>query len=337
MAVALTSLSHGAGCGCKLPAASIGPLLAGLPGVSDPNVLVGFETSDDAGVYKLRDDLAIVQTVDFFTPIVDDPWQFGRIAACNALSDVYAMGGTPVCALNLVAFSIEQIGGDVLAEILGGGASIAAEAGVAIIGGHSIDDAEPKYGMAVTGVVHPDELLTNGGGRAGDALVLTKQLGSGAVSTACKRGLDAPLEAAIEVMTTLNRDGAIAARAAGAHAMTDVTGFGLLGHLHELALASGLAAELRADDVPAIDGVLELLSLPGGDAVAGGTRRNRAHAEGFATFADDVAPERRWLVCDAMTSGGLLAAVPPGAVAGGAPGAVIGRLVEGEPGTISVL
>ncbi len=206
MAVELTSLSHGAGCGCKLPAAAIAPLLAGLPGVADPNVLVGFDTSDDAGVYKLRDDLAIVQTVDFFTPIVDDPFQFGRIAACNALSDVYAMGAEPVCALNLVAFSIEQLGGEVLAEILRGGASIAAEAGVSIVGGHSIDDAEPKYGMAVTGVVHPDQLLTNAGGLAGDALVLTKPLGAGAVSTARKRGLEAPLDTAIEVMTTLNRD-----------------------------------------------------------------------------------------------------------------------------------
>ncbi len=182
----------------------------------------------------------------------------------------------------------------------------------------------------------PIELLTNGGGRAGDALVLTKPLGAGAVSTACKRGLDAPLEDAIEVMSTLNRDASAAAREAGAHGMTDVTGFGLLGHLHELAEASGLAAELYAADVPAIDGVLELLALPDADAVAGGTRRNRLHAEGFATFADDVPPAHRWLVCDAMTSGGLLAAVPP-ARAAGLPGAVIGRLVEGEPGTISVV
>ena len=280
MAVALTSLSHGAGCGCKLPAAAIAPLLAGLPGVADPNVLVGFDTSDDAGVYRLRDDLAIVQTVDFFTPIVDDPFDFGRIAAANALSDVYAMGGTPLTALNLVAFSLEQLGIEVLAEILRGGAEIAAEAGVAIIGGHSIDDPEPKYGLAVSGIVHPDELLTNAGGRSGDALVLTKPLGAGAVSTAVKRGLDAPLAEAVEVMTTLNRDASAAARAAGAHGLTDVTGFGLLGHLHELALASGLAAEVDASDVPAIDGVLELLADPDeARAVAGGTRRNREHAE----------------------------------------------------------
>jgi selenide,water dikinase len=330
--VALTSLSHGAGCGCKLPAAAIGPLLAGVPSVSDPNVLVGFDTADDAGVYRLRDDLAIVQTVDFFTPIVDDPFDFGRIAATNALSDIYAMGATPVSALNLVAFSIDDLGPQVLTEILRGAAAIAAEARVAIVGGHSIEDPEPKFGMAVTGVVHPDEVLTNGGGRAGDALVLTKPLGAGAVSTAVKRGLpDPPLADAIAVMTTLNRDASLAALSAGAHALTDVTGFGLLGHLHELALASGLAAEIDADAVPAIDGVLELLASE--DAVAGGTRRNRDHAAHFATFSDGVGEPRRWLLSDAMTSGGLLAAVPDGAAM---PGSVIGGLTAGEPGTIHV-
>jgi len=333
--VALTSLSHGAGCGCKLPAASIGPLLAGLPGIVDPNVLVGFDTSDDAGVYRLRDDLAIVQTVDFFTPIVDDPFDFGRIAACNAISDVYAMGATPICALNLVAFSIEQIGAETLAEILRGGAHVAAQAGVAIVGGHSIDDAEPKYGMAVTGVVDPRELLTNAGGRAGDGLVLTKPLGAGAVSTAVKRGLDAPLTEAIAVMSTLNRDASLALRAVDVHGLTDVTGFGLLGHLHELALASGLAAEVQADAVPAIDGVLELLGLEDENAVAGGTRRNRAFAETFTSFAAGVPAARRGVVCDAMTSGGLLAAVAE-PDAGSAPGTRIGRLVPGTPGTITV-
>jgi selenide,water dikinase len=335
VAIALTSLSHGAGCGCKLPAAAIGPLLASLPQEpADPNVLVGFETSDDAGVYRLTDELALVQTVDFFTPIVDDPFDFGRIAATNALSDVYAMGGTPLTALNLVAFSLEQLGGDILLEILGGAAAVAREAGVAILGGHSIDDAEPKFGLAVSGVVHPDEILTNAGGQPGDVLVLTKPLGSGAVSTAVKRGLpDAPLEEAVEVMSTLNRDAAAAARAAGAHALTDVTGFGLLGHLHELTVASGLAAEVNAAAVPAIPGVLELLE--GDQAVAGGTRRNRAYAEEFATFAPDVPEARRWLTVDAMTSGGLLAAVAPES-ASAVPGTAIGRLTPGEPGTITV-
>ena len=336
MGVALTSLSHGAGCGCKLPAAAIGPLLANLQGGEDPNVLVGFGTADDAGVYRLRDDLAIVQTVDFFTPIVNDPFDFGRIAAANALSDVYAMGATPVCALNLVAFSLSELGGEVLSEILRGGAEVARQAGVAIVGGHSIEDSEPKYGLAVTGTVHPEEVLTNAGACAGDALVLTKPLGAGAVSTACKRGLDAPLAQAVEVMSALNRDAARAATRAGASALTDVTGFGLLGHLHELTLASGLAAELQADSVPAIAGVLELLDDPQQRAVAGGTRRNRDHAEQFATFAEHVPESRRWLVCDAMTSGGLLAALAP-QDAPAIPGPVIGYLRDGPPGTIAVL
>jgi selenide,water dikinase len=299
-------------------------------------VLVGFENSDDAGVYRLREDLAIVQTVDFFTPIVDEPFDFGRIAAANALSDIYAMGAKPISALNLVAFSLSELGGEILTEILRGGLAIAQQAGVAVLGGHSIDDPEPKYGMAVTGVVHPDEVLTNAGGKPGDALVLTKPLGAGAVSTAVKRGLTAPLAEAVDVMTTLNRDAARAAQEAHANALTDVTGFGLLGHLHELALASGVRAEVEAAAVPAIDGVRELLADTDGQAVAGGTRRNRAHAEAFATFARGVPEAQRWLVCDAMTSGGLLAAVRPNSAAA-IPGAVIGRLVEGPPGTISVL
>jgi selenide,water dikinase len=336
MAVSLTSLSHGAGCGCKLPAAAIAPLLAALPRVPDDNVLVGYGTADDAGVYRLSDELAIVQTVDFFTPIVDDPRDFGRIAACNALSDVYAMGGRPITALNLVAFSVETLGAEILAEILGGGAEVAAEAGVAIVGGHSIDDAEPKYGMAVTGVVDPRVLLTNAGGRAGDVLVLTKPLGAGAVSTAVKRGLEAPLAAAVAVMTTLNRDASEAALAAGAHGLTDVTGFGLLGHLHELALASGVAAVVDGAAVPAIEGVVDLLGREDEAAVAGGTRRNRAHAEAaFASFAAEVPEAVRWLCADAMTSGGLLVAVE-GERASEVPGVVIGRLNEGEPGQISV-
>jgi selenide,water dikinase len=337
VAIPLTSLSHGAGCGCKLPAAAIAPLLARLPGgPRDPDVLVGFETSDDAGVYRVSDELAIVTTVDFFTPIVDDPFDFGRIAATNALSDVYAMGATPVTALNLVAFSLEQLGEDVLLEILRGAAKVAGEAGVAILGGHSIEDAEPKFGWAVTGVVAPDQVITNAGGHPGDELVLTKPLGAGTISTAVKRGIEgAPIGEAVEVMTRLNRDAAGAARDAGAHAITDVTGFGLLGHLHELASASGLAAELSADSVPAIQGVLELLSDPDESAIAGGTRRNRAHAEGFTIFAQGVPEARRWLVSDAMTSGGLLVAVAPES-ARSVPGAVIGRLVEGAPGAIRV-
>ena len=342
--VALTSLAHGAGCGCKLPAAALLPIVRGLPAVADPRVLVGSSTADDAAVLRLTEEIALVMTIDFFTPIVDDPYDFGRIAAANALSDVYAMGGVPLAAMNVVAFPLEQLGGDVLREILRGGADVAAAAGIAIVGGHSIDDPEPKYGMAVTGTVHPGRVLMNSGGRAGDTLVLTKPLGAGAVATAIKRGLADPavVTRAIEVMTTLNDRGAEQARGAGAHALTDVTGFGLLGHLHELAEASGLAAEVDAAAVPAIDGVLDLLA--GEEALAGGSKRNRADAEGFTSWAADVAEPRRRLLCDAMTSGGLLAAIPVRAsrrafVTASLPameGAAIGRLVAGEPGTIVV-
>jgi selenide, water dikinase len=328
MAMRLTELSHGAGCGCKLAAADLAPIVAGLPAPTDPRVLVDASTADDAAVVQLTDELALVQTADFFTPIVDDPYLFGRIAATNALSDIYAMGGTPVSAINLVAFPLERLGAGVLREILRGGTEAVAAAGASIVGGHSIDDPEPKYGLAVTGIVHPGAILTNAGGRPGNALVLTKPLGTSLVSTAIKRGIDAPLDAAVAVMTTLNDQAAAAARAAGATALTDVTGFGLLGHLHELAHASGCAAEVLAAEVPAIDGVLALTDT----AIAGGTRRNREHAETFTTFAYRVPEERRWLLCDAMTSGGLLAAVPQQMDQGW----VVGRLVEGEPGTITV-
>ncbi|MDQ3741181.1 MAG: selenide, water dikinase SelD [Actinomycetota bacterium] len=330
MTVPLTSLSHGAGCGCKLPAAALHPIVAGLPrSANGADVLVGFDTADDAAVVRLRPDLALVQTADFFTPIVDDPYDFGRIAATNALSDVYAMGGEPVSALNLVAFPLERLGGDVLREILRGGHDAVEAAGAAIVGGHSIDDPEPKYGLAVTGTVHPDEVTTNAGGRPGDALFLTKPLGAGAVSTAAKRGLasDELIAAAVEVMTTLNADGARAAREAGATAVTDVTGFGLLGHLHELALASGCAAEVDAEAVPAIDGVLDLLADE--RAVSGGARRNREWAQGFARI--DVEGARARLLVDPMTSGGLLVAAP-----GDGPGVRVGRLVAGTPGAIDV-
>ena len=331
----LTSLSHGAGCACKVPAALLAPIVAALPASSDPNLLVGTQTSDDAGVYRLRDDLALVQTVDFFTPIVDDPYDFGRIAATNALSDVYAMGGRPVSALNLVAWSVADLGSELLGEVLRGGADVAQDAGVAIVGGHTIDDPEPKYGMAVTGVIDPADVITNARGRAGDALVLTKPVGAGAVTTSLKKDLasDEVLAAAVEVMTTLNVDAAAAARAAGVRAMTDVTGFGLLGHLHELALASGVSAVVDAAAVPAIPGALELLEDD--RAVAGGSRNNRRYAEEFALFDASVDEVYRRLVTDAMTSGGLLVAIEP-ARAGEVPGAVVGRLVEGEPGTISV-
>jgi selenide, water dikinase len=334
-AVPLTSLSHGAGCGCKLPAAALMPIVRGLPESSAPELLVGSATADDAAVWRLSEELALVQTVDFFTPVVDDPYDFGRIAAANALSDVYAMGGRPLTALNLVAWPLERLGPEALGEVLRGGLDVVRSAGAEVVGGHSIDDAEPKYGLAVTGAVHPDRVITNAGGRAGDALVLTKPLGTGAAVTARKRGAasDAVLAAAVEVMATLNERAAAAALEAGASAMTDVTGFGLLGHLHALARESGLAARVDAATVPVLGGAQELLE---GDAsVSGGSARNRDYAAGFATFAPDVPAWRGRLVCDATTSGGLLVAVDP-ACAAALPGRVIGQLAAGEPGAIAV-
>ncbi len=331
----LTSFSHGAGCACKAGAAQLASLLEALPKPNDPDVLVGTEIADDAGVYRLREDLALVQSVDFFTPIVDDPFDYGRIAAANALSDIYAMGARPLTALNLVAWPVQELGTEPLAEVLRGGHEMACEAGVAILGGHTIDDPEPKYGMEVTGIVDPDAILTISGGRAGDVLVLTKPVGGGTITTALKKDLvrDEVVKAAVEVMTELNAGAAAAARAAGAHAVTDVTGFGLLGHLHELAEASGLAAVVDAEAVPEIPGALELLRDE--RAVSGGTRRNREHAETYASFAPEVAEARRWLVCDAMTSGGLLIAVSTDHAAD-LPGIVVGRLTEGRPGEVAV-
>ena len=330
----LTELSHGAGCACKLSPAALHPLLAGLPKPDDDHLLVGFDTADDAAVYRVAPDLAVVSTADFFTPIVDDPYAFGQIAAANALSDVYAMGGRPITALNLVAYSIESLGGEILQEILRGGHDKAAEAGVAIVGGHSIDDREPKYGLAVTGLVDPAALVRNSTGSVGHELWLTKPVGGGAATTALKRETapDGLEERVVEVMAELNAAASAAALEAGASAMTDVTGFGLLGHLHELTSASGVAAEVEASVVPAIDGVEELLAGPE-PPIAGGSRRNRDWVGSSVEWAEDVPEWRRWLLCDAMTSGGLLVALPPGA---DGPGTRVGRLVDGEPGRIAV-
>lgn len=331
----LTSLAAGAGCGCKLPPADLIPIVRGLEVHGDARLLVGAATADDAAVYRISDDVALVQTIDFFTPLVDDPYDFGRIAATNALSDVYAMGGVPVLALNVVAFPLTTLGGDVLREILRGGLDVIGAAGAVLAGGHSIDDPEPKYGLSVTGTVHPDRLVTNAGGVPGDLLVLTKPLGTGAIVAARKRGAagDELLADAVATMTELNDRGSRAALDAGVHAMTDVTGFGLLGHLHNLCRESGLAAEIDAEAVPVLAGVEELLQS--GDGRSGGSARNGVWASGFATYAPEVAPWRRELVLDATTSGGLLAAVPETA-GGDLPGAVIGRLTEGPAGTIHV-
>jgi selenide,water dikinase len=334
--IALTSLASGAGCGCKLAAADLLPIVRGLPAATDPRLLVGTPTGDDAAVFALTEDLALVQTIDFFTPLVDDAYDFGRIAAANALSDVYAMGGTPITAMNVVAFPLEQLGGEVLAAILRGGLDVATEAGVSVVGGHSIKDDEPKFGMAVTGTVDPRRMVTNAGGVAGDVLVLSKPLGVGAIVTAAKRGAagQALVARATEVMVALNADASRAALNAGVHAMTDVTGFGLLGHLHNLTRESGLAAEVDAAAVPAIDGVPALLADAG--AVSGGSARNAEWAQTFATIDAGVDDWRARLITDATTSGGLLAAVPAEAADAIPGGVVVGRLVAGEAGTIRV-
>jgi selenide,water dikinase len=274
---------------------------------TDPDLIVGFDTADDAAVYRLRDDLAVVVTTDFFTPIVDDPYDWGRIAATNALSDVYAMGGTPILALNLVAWPREGLDFALLARVLDGGATVAADAGCLIAGGHSIDDAEPKYGLAVVGTVHPDAVLTNAAARAGDALVLTKPLGLGVLATALKRDAASArnIADAVEVMTTLNASARDAALEVGVHAATDVTGFGLLGHLLEMVTASGIGAEIDAAAVPIIDGVREQLTA---GMIAGGTQRNHAFVADSVDWGD-LALDEQYLLADAQTSGGLLLSV----------------------------
>jgi selenide,water dikinase len=344
--IRLTSFSHGAGCACKLSPDDLRTVLGlvrGFQPAADPNLLVGFDTADDAAVYRLRDDLAIVVTTDFFTPIVDDAFAFGRVAATNALSDVYAMGGTPLLALNLVAWPREGLPFELLARVLDGGAAAATAAGCLVAGGHSIDDAEPKYGLAVVGTVDPARIFTNAGARAGDALVLTKPLGLGVISTAVKRGAapDSLVETAIDVMTTLNADARDAAAEVDVHAATDVTGFGLLGHLREVCVASGVGAIIRADAVPVIDDVRGLLAQ---GMVAGGTQRNHAFVRPDVDFGSLPEPEQL-LLCDAQTSGGLLLALSPDdaprLVAGlerrrALAAAIIGKTTATHPGRIEI-
>jgi len=276
----------------------------------DPNVLVGFATSDDAGIYKLRDDLALVQTVDFFTPIVDDAFDFGRIAAANALSDVYAMGGTPLTALNIAAYPMEKLGPETLGRILAGGAATAAQAGVAILGGHTVEDSEPKYGMAVTGTVNPQHIVTNAGARPGDVVVLTKPIGTGILASALKKGaIDATqIAPAVRWMTQLNDVASRAMVRAGAHAATDVTGFGLLGHANEMAHASGVRLRISASLVPIYELARDMLAL---GIAPGGSRKNAEEHARFTTYENGVPDDIRLLFSDAQTSGGLLIAVPP--------------------------
>ena len=344
--VRLTRYSHGAGCACKLSPSELRTLLGlvqGLEPPTDPNLLVGLDTADDAAVYQLRDDLAVVFTADFFTPIVDDPYDFGRVAATNALSDIYAMGGRPVMALNLVGWPREGLPFELLARVIDGGAEVVRGAGALVVGGHSIDDPEPKYGLAVIGTVDPRAVLSNGGARPGDALVLTKPLGLGVISTALKRDEAPPalLAEAIRLMTTLNEAARDAALEVGVNAATDITGFGLLGHLREMLMASGLSARIDPSRVPVIDGVRELIAA---GMVAGGTKRNHAFVDPDVDWAG-LPEEEQLLLADAQTSGGLLLAVEPsraGALVteltrrGTPAAAVIGHTVEGAPGRMGI-
>jgi selenide,water dikinase len=308
-----------------------------LPRVADPNILVGLETGDDGAVVRLSDEIAVIQTLDFFMPIVDDPYDFGRIAAANSLSDVYAMGGRAVSALAILGLPLAKLGVAVGARIMEGGAAVCTEASIQIVGGHSIDDAEPKFGLSVTGVVHPDKIWRNSTGRAGDVLVLTKPLGLGTVSSAIKKGaVSAAVERnAIETMATLNRAASEAAAEVGIHAATDVTGFALIGHAIEMADGAGLGLDIDVSALPVLDGAWDTLGL---GITPGATGRNLSHFGARVSWGDAVTDIQRQLVGDPQTSGGLLFAVAPDKAralqqalqaAGTSAAAIVGRLTEG--------
>lgn len=275
----------------------------------DPNLLVGLDTSDDAGVYRVSDDLALIQTVDYFTPIVDDPYLFGQIAAANALSDVYAMGGQPKTVMNIVGFPIKKLGPDILADILKGAAEKVKEAGAIIVGGHSIDDQEPKFGMAVTGYVHPEKFYRNVGAKPGDALVLTKPIGVGILTTGIKRGVVTPLQEqnVIETMATLNKTAAEILEGFTVSAVTDVTGFGLLGHACEMAKGSNVSLTIFQQSIPLLDGTEELANK---GIIPGGSKANYEWLKDDVTFDPSISETMQYILCDAITSGGLLISMP---------------------------
>jgi selenium donor protein len=307
--VRLTQFTHGLGCACKLRPQDLERVVKDLKILPDPNILVGTETADDAAVYRINDTIALVETVDFFTPVVDDPRLFGAIAAANALSDIYAMGAEPLFALNIVGFPVKRLDLGILKEILLGAQEKAAEAGISVLGGHTIEDTEPKYGMVVTGRVHPERIWTNSGARPGDALILTKPIGSGIYSTALKQGLlpDEEASKAYRIMSTLNRQASEILHRFTVHACTDVTGFGLIGHLLEMTRGSKVNAVMEIGRVPFLGEVFRLI---GSGVVPGGTRNNLEHAGDRVSWPASLDPIRKLALCDAQTSGGLLAALP---------------------------
>ncbi|GAB4312882.1 MAG: hypothetical protein Kow00127_03580 [Bacteroidales bacterium] len=310
----LTRYTHGLGCACKIRPQYLERVLHDLPVVNDPAVLVDMSTSDDAAVYKINDELALVQTVDFFTPVVDDPYDFGAIAAANSLSDIYAMGARPLYALNIVGFPDQRLPEEVLIQILKGASDTAAQAGIAIIGGHTVEDTEPKFGLSVTGMLHPDKIWMNQGVRPGDKLILTKPLGTGVLSTALKRGLlsDEEQQTLILLMKLLNKYAADLLKDFHPSAVTDVTGFGLLGHLSEMAGADPVKVTLYAGKVPLLPGAMKYASE---NIVPGGTMNNYDFVKDKITFDDSVHETLRILLCDAQTNGGLLVSLP-GEIAG---------------------
>ena len=337
----LTSFSHGAGCGCKLGPSDLASLLGTLhlPELT-AEVLVAADTGDDAAVVRLPDGHALIATLDYFTPIVDDPYDWGRIAATNALSDVYAMGGRPFLALNVVNWPVDELPLEMLGRVLQGGIDVATAAGAAVLGGHSITDPEPKYGMVALGLADAGRIVRNSRAAAGDHLFLTKPLGLGIVSTAVKRGVatEELVARAVELMTTLNASAAEAMLEAGAVAATDVTGFGLLGHLHRMLSASGVAARIDVSTVPVLEGALELARQ---GVVPGGTGRNHAFVAPHVDWGELSEPEQL-VLADAQTSGGLLIAVADARrlvdalEERGVRFAEVGTVVPGEPGRIEV-
>jgi selenide,water dikinase len=341
--VRLSQFSKGGGCSCKLRPEELGQILKHLPHFSDPNVLVGTEHRDDAAVYRLDNEKALVCTTDFFTPIVDDPYDFGRIAASNALSDIYAMGARPLMALNLVGFPARDLPMEILGKIIEGGAAAVKEAGAVLLGGHSIDDKEPKYGLAVVGLVNPNQFLTNSGGQEGDVLILTKPLGTGIIANGIKKGLatDEEIATVTHVMSTLNRSASevFVKHREKVNALTDVTGFGLFGHLTEIIKGAGLSATIKSNSVPMMEGAIRLSNE---GLIPGGTRANLKSVLGHTTFFDGLENNelRQLQLADAQTSGGLLACVSPEIApqivaelqeVGTLAAAVIGTLVKGDP------